>query len=85
MQYVANKSFWIFFASGNKNGAFALSRSITKGNISLRNEIPLDYEATKVYSLTLLATNLDTNKTSTANVTIILTDVNDNPPIVTSR
>ncbi|XP_067053159.1 uncharacterized protein [Acropora muricata] len=70
---------------GNKNGAFALSRSITKGNISLINQIPLDYEATRLYSLTLLATNLDTNKTSTANVTIILTDVNDNPPIFTSR
>ncbi|XP_015755007.1 PREDICTED: uncharacterized protein LOC107334576 isoform X2 [Acropora digitifera] len=70
---------------GNKNGTFALSRSISKGNISLRNQIPLDYEATRVYSLTLLATNLDTNKTSTANVTIILTDVNDNPPIFTSR
>ncbi|XP_067044670.1 uncharacterized protein [Acropora muricata] len=70
---------------GNKNGAFALSRSITKGNVSLINQIPLDYEATRVYRLTLLATNLDTNKTSTANVTIILTDVNDNPPIFTSR
>ncbi|XP_067044679.1 uncharacterized protein [Acropora muricata] len=70
---------------GNKNGAFALFRSISKGNISLRNQIPLDYEATRLYSLTLLATNLDTNKSSTANVTIILTDVNDNPPIFTSR
>lgn len=85
MQHVANKIVLDFFAAGNKNGTFALSRSISKGNISLRNQIPLDYEATRVYSLTLLATNLDTNKTSTANVTIILTDVNDNPPIFTSR
>ncbi|XP_074616069.1 uncharacterized protein LOC141875640 isoform X2 [Acropora palmata] len=75
----------VLIIKGNKNGTFALSRSISKGNISLRNQIPLDYEATRVYSLTLLATNLDTSKTSTANVTIILTDVNDNPPIFTSR
>lgn len=75
----------MIFLAGNANGSFVLSTSVSNGEISLRNHVALDYETTKWYLLKLIATNLDTNKTTTANVTIIITDVNDNPPIFTSR
>ncbi|XP_068682166.1 uncharacterized protein [Montipora foliosa] len=75
----------ILITEGNTNGAFVLSRSVSKGNISLRNQIPMDYETTRLYRLKLLATNMDTNKTSTANIAIVLTAINDNAPIFTSR
>ena len=76
-------SFLVFF-TGNTNGTFVLSKT-SKLNISLRNQLPFDYESTKLYRLTLVATNKETNKTTSANVTIIITDINDNPPIFSSR
>ena len=75
----------MIFLAGNANGTFVLSTSVSNAEISLRNHVALDYETTKLYLLKLIATNVDTNKTTTANVTIIITDVNDNPPIFTSR
>ncbi|XP_068682491.1 uncharacterized protein [Montipora foliosa] len=75
----------ILITEGNTNGAFVLSRSVSKGNISLRNQIPMDYETTRLYRLKLLATNMDTNKTSITNITIVLTAINDNAPIFTNR
>ncbi|XP_068730841.1 uncharacterized protein [Montipora capricornis] len=75
----------ILITEGNTKGAFVLSRSVSKGNISLRNQIPMDYETTRLYRLKLLATNMDTNKTRTANITIVLTAINDNAPIFTNR
>ena len=76
-------SFLVFF-TGNTDGTFVLSET-SKLNISLRNQLPFDYESTKLYRLTLVATNKETNKTTSANVTIIITDINDNPPIFSSR
>lgn len=74
-----------FYFSGDKNDTFVLSRAVSKDNFTLRNRIPLDYETINSYLLTLVATNQDTKKTTTVNVTIIISDVNDNPPIFTSR
>ena len=79
-----NQPLSLFFIAGNTNRTFALSET-SKLNISLRNQLPFDYETTKLYQLTLVATNRETNKTTSANVTIIITDINDNPPIFTSR
>ena len=76
-------SFLVFF-TGNINHTFVLSET-SKLNMSLRNQLPFDYETTKLYQLTLVATNQETNKTTSANVTIIIADINDNPPIFTSR
>ena len=73
----------LVFFTGNTNGTFVLSET-SKLNISLRNQLPFDYETTKLYQLTLVATNQETNKTTSANVTIIITDINDNGPIFTS-
>ncbi|KAL9976385.1 hypothetical protein ACROYT_G013683 [Oculina patagonica] len=70
---------------GNTNNTFVLSRAVSKDNFTLRNRIPLDRETIHLYVLTLIATNQDTNKTATVNVTVIIRDVNDNPPIFTSR
>lgn len=75
----------MIFLAGNANGTFVLSTAVSSGEISLKNHVALDYETTKLYILKLIATNVDTNKTTTANVTVIITDVNDNPPIFTSR
>ena len=71
--------------AGDTNNTFVLSRAVSEENFTLRNRIPLDYEKINSYLLTLVATNQDTNKTTTVNVTIIISDVNDNPPIFTSR
>ena len=76
-------SFFVFF-TGNINHTFGLFET-SKLYISLRNQLPFDYETTKLYQLTLVATNQETNKTTSANVTIIITDINDNPPIFSSR
>lgn len=76
-------SFLLFF-TGNTDHTFVLSDT-SKLNISLRNQLPFDYETTKLYKLTLVASNQETNKTTSANVTVIITDINDNPPIFTSR
>lgn len=74
-----------FYFPGDTNNTFELSRTVSKENFTLRNRIPLDYETINSYLLTLLAINQDTNKTTTVNVTVNISDVNDNPPIFTSR
>lgn len=83
MKQNSSASFFVFF-TGNINHTFVLSET-SKLNISLRNQLPFDYETTKLYQLILVATNQETNKTTSANVTIIITDINDSPPIFTSR
>ena len=83
MKQNSSASFFVFF-TGNINHTFVLSET-SKLDISLRNQLPFDYETTKLYQLTLVATNQETNKTTSANVTIIITDINDNPPIFSSR
>ena len=83
MKQNSSASFLVFF-TGNTNHTFVLSET-SKLNISLRNQLSFDYETTKLYQLTLAATNQETNKTTSANVTIVITDINDNPPIFTSR
>ena len=75
----------MFLFPGDTNNTFELSRTVSKENFTLRNRIPLDYETINSYLLTLLAINQDTNKTTTVNVTVNISDVNDNPPIFTSR
>lgn len=75
---------FLVFSTGNTNHTFALSET-SKLKISLRNQLPFDFETTKLYQLTLVATNQETNKTTSVNMTIIITDINDNPPIFTSR
>lgn len=74
-----------FYFAGDTNETFVLSRAVSKDNFTLRNRIPLDYETINWYLLTLVAINQDTKKTTTVNVTIIISDVNDNPPTFTSR
>ncbi|KAJ7318645.1 hypothetical protein OS493_037586 [Desmophyllum pertusum] len=71
--------------TGNTNDTFVLSCGVSKDKFTMRNRMPLDHETKNVYRLTLAATNQDTRKTTTVNVTVIISDVNDNPPIFTSR
>ncbi|KAJ7381533.1 Cadherin cytoplasmic C-terminal, partial [Desmophyllum pertusum] len=69
---------------GNTNDTFVLSCGVSKDKFTMRNRMPLDHETKNLYRLTLAATNQDTRKTTTVNVTVIISDVNDNPPIFTS-
>ena len=77
--------FFLIEFSGNTNDTFVLSRALSKDKFTLRNRMPLDRETISLYVLTLIATNQDTNKTTTVNITVIIPDVNDNPPMFTSR
>ncbi|KAJ7394203.1 Cadherin EGF LAG seven-pass G-type receptor 2 [Desmophyllum pertusum] len=70
---------------GNTNDTFVLSSGVSKDKFTMRNRIPLDHETKNLYRLTLAATNQDSRKTTTVNVTVIISDVNDNPPIFTNR
>ncbi len=66
--------------AGNTGGVFAINAST--GAITLAN--PVDREGTASYTLTVQATdNAGTPLSSTGTITVTITDVNDNAPVIT--
>lgn len=64
-------------SSGNDNGEFAIHK--TSGVVSIVK--PLDYDTVPEYHLNITATDLGFEaKQATAMLTVMLTDINDNPP-----
>ena len=67
---------------GNTNTAFAIDSS--SGAITVANSAELDYEGTKTYSL-LVTVSDGTNTSAEQTITINLTDVNDEAPVITAN
>ncbi|XP_037974963.2 cadherin-86C [Plutella xylostella] len=69
------------------NGTFEITPTVAERHaqfmIKVRDNVMLDYEARKSVIFQIVAQELGpaTNLTATANVTVYLNDVNDNPPI----
>ncbi|XP_026732389.1 cadherin-86C [Trichoplusia ni] len=69
------------------NGTFEITPTVAERHaqfiIKVRDNVLLDFEARKSVVFQILAQELDpsTNLSATANVTVYLNDVNDNPPI----
>lgn len=69
------------------NGTFEISPTVAERHtqfiIKVRDNVMLDYEARKSVVFQILAQELGpaTNLSATANVTVYLNDINDNPPI----
>ena len=63
---------------GNTGNAFAIDAS---GSVTVANSSQLDFEATSSFSLDVEITDFD-QQTSTVTITIDLTDVNDEAPVV---
>lgn len=73
------------FASGNENGAFEINSQ--SGLVRVRNSTLLDYETNHEFRLTLAAQTDNTTGSSFAfaNLTIHLSNQNDNAPIFTQE
>ena len=67
---------------GNTNTAFAINPS--SGVITVANAAELDYEGTNTYSL-LVTVSDGTNTSAEQTITINLTDVNDEAPVITAN
>ncbi|MEM7029049.1 MAG: cadherin domain-containing protein [Chloroflexota bacterium] len=66
-------------SAGNDNGIFAISNS---GQITVADNSALDYEMNQQHVLSVTAS--DGLLTNTASITIAITNVNDNAPVITS-